>query len=100
MKKILVLTACMAVSVLLGGCSDADWNNALNYTGLGAEDDAAAEAPVQAVPATAVAAAPAPDDSFCRDVATQDASGSGFDKQTQARVYIRSYQQCTAVYTH
>jgi hypothetical protein len=47
-----------------------------------------------------VAAAPAPDDSFCRDVATQDASGSGFDKQTQARVYIRSYQQCTTVYTH
>ena len=79
MKKILVLTGCLAVSALLAGCSDADWNNALNYTGLGSGEDAAAEAPVQPVPATAAAAAPAQNDSFCRDVAAQDATGSGFD---------------------
>lgn len=99
MKKILVLTGCLAVSALLAGCSDADWNNALNYTGLGSGEDAAAEAPVQPVPATAAAAAPAQSDSFCRDVAAQDATGSGFDQQTQARVYARSYGQCMTIYT-
>jgi hypothetical protein len=99
MKKILVLTVSLAIPALLAGCSDADWNNALNYTGLGSGEDAAAEAPVQPVPATAAAAAPAQDDSFCRDVAAQDATGSGFDQQTQARVYTRSYGQCMTLYT-
>lgn len=99
MKKILVLTVSLSFCALLAGCSDTDWNKALNYTGLGSEDDATAESPVQAVPASAAAAAPAQDDSFCRDVATQDATGNDFDKQTQARVYIRSYGQCMAIYT-
>jgi hypothetical protein len=93
MKKILVLTVC----ALLAGCSDADWNNALNYTGMGGDSDTA-EAPVQPAPATAAAAPPVQNDSFCRDVATQDATANGFDQPTQARVYARSYGQCMMVY--
>jgi hypothetical protein len=101
MKKILALTFSLAVSALLAGCSDADWDKALNYTGMGGSSaDTADAAPVQPVPTTAAAALAAPpaQDGFCRNVATQDATTNGFDQMTQARVYTRSYQQCMTIY--
>ncbi len=104
MKKSLALTFCL----LLAGCSEADWNHALNYTGMGGDEDASTEAPaapgVAAAPAAATAAAPeapalaAPNSDLCRAVATQDATSSDFDPATQARVFARSYSQCVAIY--
>jgi hypothetical protein len=97
MKKCLALTICL----LVAGCSDADWNHALNYTGLSGEEDATAEAAPPAVPAAAAAAPEAPpasNNDLCRAVATQDATSNDFDAATQQRVYARNYAQCVAIY--
>ncbi len=84
MKKSLPLFFCL----LLAGCTDADWDNALNYTGLkgSADEPEAVETP-----------AAAPENNFCRSVAMQDASDNGFDQATQQRVYTRSYAQCVTL---
>jgi hypothetical protein len=98
MKKSLPLVFCL----LLAGCSDTDWDHALNYTGLrgSAEEPEAAPAPASAAmsaPPAETAAAPVPADTdFCRSVAMQDAGDNGFDQATQQRVYARSYAQCAA----
>ena len=103
MKKTLPLTLCVLFSgcLLLAGCSDTDWDHALNYTGLkgSAEDPEAAvtkPAPrsVSAQPAEAAAVAEPANTDFCRSVAMQDAGDNGFDQATQQRVYARSYAQC------
>jgi hypothetical protein len=107
MKKSLALICCL----LLAGCSEADWNHALNYTGMGGDEDASAEAAAPAVPAVAAAPAAAtanapeasaqaiPNSDLCRAVATQDATSNDFDPATQARVFARSYSQCVAIYS-
>jgi hypothetical protein len=93
MKKSLALTFCL----LLAGCSDADWNHALNYTGLGGDEEAQADpAAVHVVPPPP---APVPNSELCRAVATQDATSNDFDPATQQRVFARSYSQCVAIYT-
>lgn len=103
MKKPLILIACLA----LAGCTDAQWNHALNYGGMGDADAAEAEiaaetqAPArvpQAATPQPMAAAPANSD-FCRSVATQDATANGFDPATQQRVLAQSYQQCLTIYS-
>ena len=103
MKKALPLTLWMLFSgcLLLAGCSDADWDHALNYTGLkgSAEESAVAAAnPAPrsvSAPQAEAAAAPEPANTdFCRSVAMQDAGDNGFDQATQQRVYARSYAQC------
>src|SRR5580700_8817733 len=97
MKKSLTLMFCL----LLAGCSEADWNHALNYSGLGGDEDASAET---AAPVAATAAAPQapvqamPNSDLCKEVATQDATSSDFDPATQQRVFARSYSQCAAIY--
>ena len=103
MKKHVALIFCL----LAAGCSEADWNHALNYTGMGGNEDTTAEtAPpaAPAAPATTAAApeAPAqsvPNNDMCRAVATQDATSNAFDPATQQRVFARSYSQCVAIYT-
>lgn len=97
MRKPLPLLFCL----LLAGCTDADWDNALNYTGLRGSAEQPEDAPPTPVAASAAAAvvpaeaAAAPQETeFCRSVAMQDASGNGFDQPTQQRVYARSYAQC------
>jgi hypothetical protein len=110
MKKPLTLTVCL----LLAGCSDADWNHALNYTGMsqamdyagmGGDDNATADTVQPAAPAaTATAAAssapaPVPNSDLCKAVATQDATSNDFDPATQQRVFARSYSQCVAIYS-
>ena len=95
MKKLSALIVCL----LLAGCSDADWNHALNYTGLGNQEDAQADpAAVHVVPPPP-APAPVPNSELCRAVATQDATSNDFDPATQQRVFARSYSQCVAIYT-
>jgi len=102
MKKRLALTFCL----LLAGCTDADWDHVMNYTGLEQADATdvtpVTTAPRPVAPAATVAAAPAAETGntdFCRSVAAQDASGNGFDQPTQQRVFARSYAQCMAIYT-
>lgn len=109
MKTPLALTVCL----LLAGCSDADWNQALNdtgvnqvmnYAGMGADDDASADTVQPVTPAAATAAAPSapeavPNSDLCKAVATQDATRNDFDAATQQRVFARSYSQCVAIYT-
>jgi hypothetical protein len=104
MKKHVAIIFCL----LLAGCSEGDWNRALNYTGIGGEDaDTTADA-VQPSASTSSAAtatpvqAPvqeAPNNDLCRAVATQDATSNDFDPPTQQRVFARSYAQCLAIYT-
>jgi hypothetical protein len=106
MKKSLSLTLCMLFSgcLLLAGCSDADWDHALNYTGLqGSAEETqavAADPAPRPVAAPQAAAAPQPaNNDFCRSVAMQDAGDNGFDQATQQRVYARSYAQCMTLST-
>ena len=98
MKKPLILAVCL----LLAGCSEADWNHALNYTGLNGDEDATAEAAQPAPAAATTAAAPGaqamPNTELCRAVATQDATSNDFDAATQQRVFARNYAQCMAIY--
>jgi hypothetical protein len=108
MRKNFALVFCL----LLAGCTDSDWDRALNYV-YPAPDDAdltsdasppPASQPVPqpattiAAPAAAPPAAASPNADFCRAVATQDATRNGFDPPTQQRVFARSYGQCVAMY--
>lgn len=98
MKKSLALTFCL----LLAGCSENDWTHALNYSGLGGDEDATTEAVQPTAPAAVTAAAPAqavPNSDLCRAVATQDATSNDFDPATKQRVFAQSYSQCVAIYT-
>ena len=102
MKKHFALTFCL----LLAGCSDADWDHALNYAGLDKSDTvrASSSPPAVARSAPQPAAAPAtvaaaPNADFCRAVATEDATSNGFDPATQQRVFAQSYAQCVAIYS-
>ena len=83
----------------LSGCTDADWDHAMTYSGSGragrptSADRAGARQPARRAPA------PAPSNaSFCEAAAKQDASRDGFDAATQQRVYQRSVQQCVAMF--
>ena len=104
MRKHIALAFCL----IAAGCTDSDWDRALNYV-YPAPDDAdgtsdaspqpaAQPATAVAAPAAATPAAPANAD-FCRAVATQDATSNGFDPATQQRVFARSYGQCVALYS-
>jgi hypothetical protein len=112
----------LAFCLVLAGCTDADWDRALTYV-YPPPDDAdltsdasprpvtpntasipSAPATVSSTAASNTASIPsAPEQpanaDFCRAVATQDATGSGFDPATQQRVFARSYGQCVAIYS-
>src|SRR5690348_16518413 len=112
----------LAFCLLLAGCTDSDWDRALNYV-YPAPDDADLTSDASPHPAAAVAntasipSAPATvsqtsasntasipnaapvqpaNADFCRAVATQDATANGFDPATQQKVFARSYGQCVA----
>ncbi len=103
MKKPLALILLFSASLLMAGCTDADWDNALNFTGMKGEAEETPAAPQEAQSAT-VAAAPAAmgepaNNAFCRSLAEQDATGGDFDPATQKAVFARSYAQCLTIYT-
>ena len=85
MHRVLILT----FVAMLGGC--ARMSSLLSF-----EDKP--DSPPAAAEAAAPIAVPPPDDSFCRNVAAQDASASGFDEATQKRIAQQSYAQCHAIY--
>ena len=116
MKKTVALIFC----VFLAGCTDSDWDRALNYVYPAPDDadmtsDASPPPAPHAAPATVAATANAAPNTaaipsaaagpatgnadFCRAVATQDATANGFDQATQQRVFARSYGQCVAIYS-
>jgi uncharacterized lipoprotein YajG len=78
---------------LLAGCS-AMPDNLFSFDTP--QDDAVAEA--APAPQQQAAAVVPPNDSLCRAVAQQDATGNGFDQPTQARVAQQSYAQCMALH--
>jgi len=94
----------LCLCLLLAGCTDADWDHALRYSGLEETAEPSMAAP-QRVTSPAVVSteagtpAGASNTEFCNAVAAQDAARSGFDPATQARMFARSYAQCAAVYT-
>ena len=85
MRRI-VAVACL---VALSGCS--------SVSGLFSSDNDSDDEPV-AVTAPVPVAVAAPDDSFCRNVAVQDAAGKGYDDATQKRIAQQSYLQCRTMY--
>jgi uncharacterized lipoprotein YajG len=80
---------------LLTGCSEMP-DNLFSFDNPQAEAEAPA-AP-QPAPLQQTAAAVSPNDSLCRAVAQQDATGNGFDVPTQQRVAQQSYTQCIALH--
>lgn len=89
------VVAVLFAAGLLSGCTDADWDHALSYTGL-SKADPAQPAPKAEVAAT-VPAAPAAD-TWCVEVAksTQtEAALDGFDGQTQQRRALAAFKQCS-----
>ena len=120
MTKHVALIFCL----VLAGCTDSDWDRALTYVNPPSDDadltsDASPQpaaaidntasipngrATVSQTPASNTASIPsAPEQpanaDFCRGVATQDATSSGFDPATQQRIFARSYGQCVAIYS-
>jgi len=114
----------LAFCLLLAGCTDTDWDRALNYVYPAPDDaDVTSDASPPAVkpvsntasipngtptvsqtPAANTASIPSAsaqpaNADFCRAVATQDATANGFDPATQQRVFARSYGQCVAIYS-
>lgn len=106
MKKTFVLALALPFCLALAGCTDADWDHALSYTGLSdtsaepavEQPAAAAAAPADETPVATTAPAGAGNLDFCRAVATRDATSNGFDELTQKRIYARSLGQCVAIF--
>jgi hypothetical protein len=92
----------MALSALaLAGCSDADWNHAMTYSGLGPQRiaaDATGVLPGENTPPPPAQTSTAPDTSFCQSVAKKDATSDGLDAATQQRVFQQSFQQCIQMF--
>jgi hypothetical protein len=85
--------AAVAAALLLAGCSQMPDN----LFGFDSPQEEAPAAP-QAAPQQQAAATVSSNDSLCRAVAQQDATGNGFDQATQQRVAQQSYAQCIALH--
>lgn len=86
-----------AAAALLAGCTDADWDHAMAYAGLGPDQaKPVAQQPDTAAPATPQAVAAAPDE-WCAEVAkasATQAAADGFDAATQKHRAEVVFQQC------
>jgi hypothetical protein len=98
--------AVLLVAGLLGGCTEADWDSAFAYAGLGpskpdsASSQSAPDGPsYTAAPAASVTNGPAPvADTWCIDVAKSaqlEAAQQGFDGATQRRRAMTTFNQCS-----
>jgi len=95
--------AALAAAVSLSACTDADWSQTMSFVGV--DDTSQAEPAPQ--PVARVAAAPAAParttqaagaNPFCASVAKDDSERNAFDAATQQGVFVRSYQQCVAIF--
>lgn len=86
MRRILVVACLLA----LGGCSAV--SDLLSF------DKTSDDQPVAVQSEAPAPVAAAPDDSFCQNVALQDATRGAFDPETQKRMAAQSYSQCRAIY--
>lgn len=87
------LAFAFAAAVLLAGCTDADWDHAMAYAGLG-PDQAKSAAPQSDESTPPKPTAP---DEWCADVAkasAEQAAKEGFDAPTQKHRAEVAYQQC------
>lgn len=96
MKKRAVASVIMLV--LLCGCTDAGWDDALNYAGFGETPDAPPQPvrPVEAAPSQAASQDNARQ-AWCQSVAGSDvikAQSDGFTPDTVNRMAVTSYSQC------
>ena len=91
------LLVCAGLCALLSGCSG-DMSDLLAF-GHHDADTAEAASPAAAAPMPVATAQANPNDQFCRNVATQDATDKGFDQATQARVAQQSYSQCLTLFS-
>lgn len=104
MRKDVVVEA-MALLILLGGCTDADWARATRYVGLGSSQTAPAqlrqEEPVQRpqpVPVAVQQNQADKADPWCRSIAEEDAARNAFDAKTRQGILRQSYSQCVALF--
>lgn len=92
-------------SLLLAGCTDADWSHALTRLGLNDEPSSAAptawlasrEGTATRAPAATAAPVSQPrgtEDGFCENSAHQKANLSKFDAPTRERMYQAQLAQC------
>jgi len=98
------VVAVLFAAVVLGGCTDADWDRTLSYVGLGETPPAAPVQPAEAqeaqqpgTPPVAQAETAAPADDWCSRIAkaaAQEAADQGFDEPTQQNRARVTYQQC------
>lgn len=92
------------VSCVLAGCTDADWDHAMSYTGLGDKPASEAQAaPAQAAdpaaPATVADANGPKMDDWCTvasKAAAHEAADMGFDAATQRTRGDQALRQCQA----
>lgn len=87
------------VVVLLGGCTDADWDSAMATVGMGDSPggDAPPPTPVAAQNLSPVTQTADTNEAWCREVADyerQGAASMGFDAATQQHQYALRYNQC------
>jgi hypothetical protein len=102
------IAAVLVTAFALSACTDADWSHNMSFIGLDDSDQAAAQPAPQPVaqvtpppgaqPAPAQTAQAMTPNPFCSAVAKQDAERNDFDATTQQGVYVRSYQQCVAIF--
>jgi hypothetical protein len=89
------------LSCVLAGCTDADWDHAMSYAGLGdkpATEAQAAPSADAAPAAVADASAPKMDDwcAVASKAAAREAADMGFDATTQRTRGDQALRQCQA----
>jgi hypothetical protein len=95
--KFRVLTAVLAAGVL-GACTNADWDHALSYAGIGDSEKPAAAPQAETATAPAPISAPAPS-GWCDQIAKSaqtEAAEQGFDAATQQHRAQVVYAQCAS----
>jgi hypothetical protein len=92
----------VAATLLLAGCTDADWTRTMSYVGIEQSTETLPRAQPKASPAAVpVVQATAAPNNWCLAVATNDknqAASNGFDQDTQQKTFVTSYTQCVAVF--
>ena len=96
--KVRVVVALLA-ACLLSGCTDADWDHATSYVGLGPAQSSGPPPADPAVPVSVPTDPATKPDTWCQQIAETaraDAANDGFDAATQQRRAETMYRQCVS----